>query len=140
MLDRERYIWWIETRLEGCCMFGHHESAQATVLLAEMVFGRWEEESHTKFEFVLEVHPLNGQPFRAKTTHHFLNFTPHPKVGDVVNVTYDPKSQEVKLDLKDDNRYDWKGLKHQEQVKHQAEQARRDALLSAPPGTPVSSP
>ncbi len=121
-------------------MFGHHESAQAKVLLAEMVFGFWEEEHHTNYEFVLEVYPANGQAFRAKTRHHFLNFTPHPEVGHMVNVTYDPKSLEVKLDLKDDDRYGEKGLKHKQQAGRQAEKARIDELLSAPPGTPVSSP
>jgi hypothetical protein len=120
-------------------MFGHHESAQAKVLLAEMVFGFWEEEHHTNYEFVLEVYPPSGQAFRAKTKHHFLNFTPHPEVGHMVNVTYDPKSLEVKLDLKDDIRYGEKGLKHNLQVERQAEKAQRDALLSAPPGTPLPS-
>ncbi len=120
-------------------MFGHHESAQAKVLYAEMVFGRWEEEHHDKFEFVLEVHPANRQPFRAKTTHHFYSFTPHPEVGDTVNVKYDPNSLEVELDLSHDDRYDLKGMKHRQQVERQAEKVRRDALLSAPPGTPASS-
>ncbi len=121
-------------------MFGHHESAQAKVLLAEMVFGFWEEEHHTNYEFVLEVYPPNGQAFRAKTRHHFLNFTPHPEVGHMVNVTYDPKSLEVKLDLGNDDRYGEKGLKHKQQAERLAEKAQRDALLAAPPGTPVSSP
>ncbi|HLH62399.1 MAG TPA: hypothetical protein VKV20_12005 [Ktedonobacteraceae bacterium] len=120
-------------------MFGHHESAQAKVLYAEMVFSRWEEEHHDKVEFVLEVHPPNRQPFRAKTTHHFHSFTPYPQVGDTVNVKYDPKSLEVQLDLSHDDRYDLKGMKHKQQAERQAEKARRDALLSAPPGTPASS-
>src|SRR5689334_16780331 len=125
--------------LEDFYMFGHHhEHAQATVLYAEIVIGRWEEEHHTKVEFVLEVHPPTGQAFRAKTSHHFYSFTPHPKVGDVVNVKYDPKSLAVELDLSHDDRYDWKGFKHQQQAERLAEQARRDALLSAPPGTPAS--
>ena len=117
-------------------MFGHHyQPAQATVLYAEIVFGHWEEEHHTKVEFVLEVHPPTGQAFRAKTTHHFYSFTPHPSVGDTVNVKYDPNSLKVELDLSHDDRYDLKGLK----AERKAEQARRDALLSAPPGTPATS-
>ena len=121
-------------------MFGHHhEPAQATVLYAEIVIGKWEEEHHVNVEFVLEVHPLTGQAFRTKTTHHFYSFTPYPKVGDTVNVKYDPKILKVELDLTHDDRYDWKGLKHKQQAEHQAEQARRDALLSASPGTPASS-
>jgi hypothetical protein len=121
-------------------MFGHHhEPAQATVLYAEIVIGQWEEEHHIKVEFVLEVRAPTGQAFRAKTTHHFYSFAPYPKVGDTVNVKYDPKSLEVELDLTHDDRYDWKGFKHKQQAERQAEQARRDALLSAPPGTPASS-
>lgn len=121
-------------------MFGHHhQPAQATVLYSEIVIGHWEEEHHVNVEFVLEVRPPTGQAFRAKTTHHFYSFTPYPKKGDTVNVKYDPKSLEVKLDLTNDDRYDLKGLKHKQQAEHQAEQARINALLSAPPGTPVTS-
>ena len=117
-------------------MFGHHhQPAQAKVLYAEIVTGRWEEVHHDKVEFVLEVHPPTGQAFRAKTTHHFNSFTPYPQVGDTVNVKYDPKSLEVVLDLSHDDRYDLKGLK----AERKAEQARRDALLSAPPGTPAAN-
>ena len=117
-------------------MFGHHEPAQATVLYAQDVTGDWEDRHHVKMEFVLEVHPPNGQAFRAKATHHFIRFTHYPQVGDVVNVKYHPKSREVELDLKDDIRYGEKGLKHQQQAERQAAQARRDALLEAPPGMP----
>ncbi|HEU5367273.1 MAG TPA: hypothetical protein VFU69_02370 [Ktedonobacterales bacterium] len=119
-------------------MFGHHETAQATVLLAEMVISAWEGEHHTTYEFVLEVQPSNGQAFRAKTRHSFPSFTPHPEVGDMVYVKYDLKSLKVELHIHGDNRYGWEGEKHKEQVQRQAEEARRDALLAAPPGTPVS--
>ena len=120
-------------------MFGHHESAQAKVLYAQDVTGGWEDVHHVKIEFVLEVRPPAGQAFRAKATHHFIMFEHYPQVGDVVNVKYNPKSLEAVLDLKDDIRYGDKRLKHDEQAQRQAGQARRDALLSAPPGTPLSS-
>ena len=119
-------------------MFGHHESAQATVLYAQDVTGSWEDRSHVKIEFVLEVRPPNGQAFRAKATHHFIMFTDYPQVGDVVNVKYNPKSLEAELDLKDDMRYGELGLKHKEQAQRQAAQVQRDALLSAQPGTPLA--
>ncbi len=120
-------------------MFGHHESAQATVLYTQDVSGVWEDRRHRKMEFGLEVHPPTGQAFRAKATHHFLWFTPYPQVGDVVNVKYDPKSLEVQLDVNDDNRYGEKGLKRQRDVEREAAQAQHDALLAAPPGTPLPS-
>ena len=116
-------------------MFGHHEPAQATVLFAQDVSGAWEDVSHVKIEFVLEVHPPNGQTFRAQATHHFIKFTHYPQVGDVIKVKYHPKNREVVLDLQDDVRYGVKRLKQQEQAERKAGQARRDALLSAPPGT-----
>ena len=119
-------------------MFGHHESAQAKVLYAEIVITAWEEEHHTSYEFVLEVQPPNGQAFRAKTTHHFPSFMPHPQVGDMVYVKYDPKSLKVELNVHGDNRYGYEGEKHKEQAQRQAEIAKRDALLSAQPGMPVS--
>ena len=121
-------------------MFGHHESAQATVLFAEDVTGQWENQAYSKIEFVLEVRAPTGQTFRAKTTHHFITFTHYPQVGDVVNVKYNPKSLEASLDLKDDVRYGELHLKYQHQVDRQAGKAQRDALLAAPPGTLASSP
>src|SRR5579884_3733987 len=102
---------------ENFCMFGHHESAQATVLYAQDMSSTWEDVNHVKIEFVLEVHPSNGQAFRAKATHHFITFTHYPQVGDVVNVKYHPKNR---------------------QAERTVAQARRHALLSAPPGTPAA--
>ena len=149
---------------EDCYMFGHHQPAQATVLYVQDVTGILEDEHHVKMEFVLEVHPPDGQAFRAQTTHHFLRWRPYPQVGDVVNVKYHPTSRAVALELKDDIRYGEKGLKHrqhaqrqaaqarrdalrygekglkhQQHAQRQAAQARRDALLAAPPGTPPAS-
>jgi hypothetical protein len=136
MLDGECFVCWSEMSLEDFYMFGHHhEPAQATVLYAQDVTGNWEDMYHVKMEFVLEVHPPHGQAFRAKATHHFILFTHYPQVGDVVNVKYHPNSREVELNLKDDIRYGEKGLKYQQQAERQAAQARRDALLEAPPGT-----
>jgi hypothetical protein len=136
MLDGEGFVGWIEMNREDCSMFGHHESAQATVLYTQDVSGAWEDRNHCKLEFVLEVHPPGGQAFRAKATHHFIIFTPYPQVGDVVYVKYDPKSLEVQLDVKDDNRYGEKGLKRKRDVEREAAQAQRDALLAEPPATP----
>ena len=117
-------------------MFGHHESAQATVLYTQDVSGEWEDKRHRKIEFGLEIHPSTGQAFRAKTTHHFIWFTPYPQEGDVVNVKYHPKTLKVSLDLKNDLRYNAKGKRLQKQAERQAAQARHDALLAAPLNTP----
>lgn len=136
ILDAEEFVCSVLMNLEDFCMFGHRESAQATVLYTQDVSGEWEDQRHRKMEFGLEVHPSIGQAFRAKATHHFLWFTPYPQVGEVVNVKYHPKSLKVSLDLKGDLRYGEKGARIQKQAKRQAAQARHDALLAAPPGTP----
>ena len=96
-------------------MFGHHEPAQAKVLYAQDVTGAWEDVHHVKIEFVLEVHAPTGQAFRAKATHHFIRFTHHPQVGDVIKVKYNPHNQEVELDLNDDIRYGENRLKYDPQ-------------------------
>ena len=118
-------------------MFGHHESAQATVLYTQDVSGEWEDRRHRKIEFGLEVHPASGQAFRAKATHHFIHFTPFPQVGDVVYVKNDPKSLDVQLDVNDDNRYGEKGLKRKQDIEREAAKAQHEKLLAEPPGTPV---
>ena len=108
-------------------MFGKHfEAAEATVLFIEM-------RSHglpkSLYELILEVRTQNGQPFRTNIKEHFTSFL-EPTVGDVVKVQYDPKSKEVKVDIKGDARYD-------QHAKDRARKAEYDALLAAPAGTPL---
>lgn len=117
----------------------HQELAQATVLYTGDITSDWGDQAYDKMEYVLEVHPPTGQVFRARTTHRFIKFTHTPQVGDVVNVTYDPRSQKVELDLKDDLRYGVKHMRYVEQMERQAGRQQRDALLAAPPGTPLPS-
>lgn len=117
----------------------HHELAQATVLYTGDITSDWGDQAYDKMEYVLEVHTPTGQVFRAKATHRFIRFTHTPQVGDVVKVKYDPRSQKVELELRDDLRYGVKHMRYVEQMEHQAGRNQRDALLAAPPGTPLPS-
>lgn len=75
-------------------MFGKHlEAAEATVVFSEM-------RRHTLYELTLDVRTQDGQMFRTRIKEHFVPPLVVPSVGDVVKVQYDPKSKEVKVDLK----------------------------------------
>lgn len=110
-------------------LFGKHfEEAEATVLFVEMLTA-YTNTGYQPYQFILEVRTQSGQTFRTTVKEHFVLFN-HPEVGDVVKVQYDPKSQQVKLDTKGDIRYD-------AHTKELARKAHYDAILSAPPGTPL---
>ncbi len=118
-------------------MFGKSlEPAEATVLDTNR---HYQNPQYLKMELVLEVHPPTGQAFRATASYHFYGAAAKPQVGDVVNVKYNPKSLKVELDLKEDPRYGEKRTSLEQQLKRQEEQARRAALLAAPPGKPLAS-
>jgi len=137
MLDRERFICWSKMSLEALRMFGTHlEPAEATVLDTTRHF---QNQEYLKMELVLEVHPPTGQAFRATASSHFYSAGAKPQVGDVVNVKYHPKSLKVELDLKEDPRYGEKRRSLEQHLQRQEEQARRAALLAAPPGMPLTS-
>jgi hypothetical protein len=110
-------------------MFGKHfEAAEATVLFVE-ILNSFTNTEWQPYQFILEVRTQSGQTLRTTVKEHFVLFN-HPEVGDVVKVQYDPKSQQVKLDTKGDIRYDV-------HAKELARKAQRDAILSAPAGTPL---
>lgn len=105
-------------------MFGKHlEPAEATVLFVEL------SSSHHIYEFILDVRTASGKVFRVDKKQEFIPFT-HPEVGDVVKVKYNPKNMKVEFDLKGDIRYDAR-------AREAAARARRDAILSSQPGTPL---
>jgi len=108
-------------------MFGKHfEAAEATVLFIEM---RGHGHPKSLYELILDVRTRDRQTFRTSIKEHFITFL-EPTVGDVVKVQYDPKSKEVKVDIKGDSRYDL-------HAKDLARKAEHDALLAAPAGTPL---
>jgi hypothetical protein len=110
------------------------ERAQATVVVADIDGLRAED--MVRYEFILDVQPAEGEPFRA-TAHHtfFALVLQHPKAGDVVTVSFAAKGRDkVRLEIDGDERYD---LKLQEARRQDA----RAAALAAPVGSaPIPTP
>jgi hypothetical protein len=52
-------------------------------------------------EYVIEVHPQEGEPFRADVKKWYTEAFWPPVVGDTVGVEYDPKSHAVRFDKSD---------------------------------------
>ena len=110
-------------------MFGSKDwhAAEATVVDARVAKVKVYDSggTDTRYEYVLEVRPVAGEPFRAKVmapnTSDFLD----PKVGAVVKVEVDPKKNDVRFDRSDPAR----SFKAQEKTK----QSAFDAALREPP-------
>lgn len=114
------------------------ETAQATVLGATLLNYRTADvHARPKYEFLLEVKPVQGEPFRTTTQQYLPPMTRPPQAGETVNVKYSPKNHKVQLELKGDGRYDLNMLVKAQQ---EAERKRQEAILSSPPGTPVAPP
>jgi hypothetical protein len=83
-------------------------------------------------EYVVEVRPAGGQPFRAKLgqpeTGPRFGF---PAEGQVVGVKFHPKSRKVKWDHSDPRSFKIDKIDEQ--------QAELDAALRPPPGSPPAS-
>ena len=79
-------------------------------------------------KYVVEVQPVNGEPFRVETKAKVELISP-PAVGDVLRALYDPESHKVELQLEGDPRYDSK-------LRKAAQKARTEELLHGGPPTP----
>jgi hypothetical protein len=78
-------------------------SARATVVTATFVRDL-DETDMALFDFTVDVAADGGEPFR-QTTQQKAMANQHPKIGDGLDVRYDPASREVVLDIDDDPRY-----------------------------------
>ena len=113
-------------------MFGRNrDKATATVQYCEPVTDKHGEmqtvlDGYTH-EVILDVQPENAPAFRAVTKHGFHLFS-KPNAGDVVLVTFDPKSKDrdVRIESKGDQRYDLQAQADQQSMENSA---RRDAIL-----------
>jgi hypothetical protein len=86
----------------------------------------------SRSELVIEVHPENGEPFRAEAKISYLGInlkqrrmTP-PEVGDTIRVEYDPKSHDVKV-LFDEA--------HDRKAREKEKDSSFKAVLDAPVGS-----
>lgn len=109
-------------------MFGRdRETASATVVATDLR-GRHAESLH-RWAFVLDVHPTDGEPFRAEATEDIVELAPHPEPGDTVTVSYRAKGLDhVRLELKGDPRFD-------AGVADAQSRDQFEAALAAPAGT-----
>jgi hypothetical protein len=80
-------------------------------------------------KYIVEVRPAGGEPFRVETKVKVPIFgKPHP--GDMVKVSYDPKSRKTEIHIEGDPRYDPKLIRAKDK---QDRTAQTEALLNGTP-------
>jgi hypothetical protein len=113
-------------------MFGRNKVPAKAKILADEGYGMVNKSaSHTlqHQKYMIEVHPEGDEPFRTEVQ-VWVSWPGQPKVGDVVNVSYDPKSRKASIELEGDPRFDWK-LQRAQAEERAAKQ--RDKLLHEKP-------
>jgi hypothetical protein len=120
-------------------MFGlfetYDQAAQATVLSGKLSnFRAPSTNVSVKYEFVLDVRPEQGEPFRTTITQRLPRMVSVPQAGDVVNVKYNARTKKAKLELEGDIRYDLNMLVQAQRVDAQK---RQEAIDATPAGTPL---
>ncbi len=120
-------------------MFGlfetYDQSAQATVLSGKLRnFKASSEGVGAKYDFVLDVKPEQGEPFRATITQRLPRMISAPQAGDIINIKYNSKTKKAKLELEGDVRYDLSMLV---QAQRLDAQKRKEAIRDTPAGTPL---
>jgi hypothetical protein len=80
-------------------------------------------------KYIVEVRPDGGEPFRVETKAKVPIFH-KPRPGDVVQVSFDPKSHKTEIHIEGDPRYDPKLIRANSK---QERAAQREALLSGAP-------
>jgi hypothetical protein len=83
-------------------------------------------------KYILEVRPADQPPFRVETKAKVPIFS-KPEQGDLVTVSYDPRSHKTELHIDGDSRYDPRLIR---EAKKQQEAALKQSLLS---GAPVAN-
>jgi hypothetical protein len=80
-------------------------------------------------KYIVEVRPDGGEPFRVETKVKVPIFH-KPQPGDVVKVSYDPKSHKTEIHIEGDPRYDPKLIRARTK---QERSAQAEALLNGAP-------
>ncbi|MCU1399503.1 MAG: Short C-terminal protein [Acidimicrobiales bacterium] len=83
----------------------HGLPGQATVVSAT-VHSHLSSNDYRRYDFVLDVRPAAGEPFRVEMHESFAILGLRPNEYDVVNVKYDPESHETIFDFAGDPRFD----------------------------------
>jgi len=113
-------------------VFGHKDvETTGTVVAITDSASHVDANGKFRYEVVLDVAATDGPPFRT-STHHWFDplFSPNP--GDVLPVSYDPKSRKTKIHTDGDPRYD---VGEHEQQRHQQEEAAVQAAKAQPAGS-----
>ncbi len=122
-------------------MFGKKVSGEAKILADEGSGKMMETDSHGVdwewHKYVLEVHPADGEPFRAETKAKVTIFD-SPNVGDVVHVKYNPKNHDTDLVIDGDPRYDPAVKRANRKAQEAQTKANAKALLAG--ADPASLP
>lgn len=109
-------------------MFGRKKVPAKAKILADEGYGMVNQSrTHTlqHQKYIIDVRPDGDEPFRAEVQ-VWVSWPGQPQVGDVVNVSYDPKSRKTKIELKGDPRFDWK--MRQAQADERAARQREELL------------
>jgi hypothetical protein len=85
-------------------------------------------------KYIVEVRPADGEPFRVETKAKVAIFS-KPRPGDVVKVSYDPKSHKTEIHIEGDPRYDPKLIRARSK---QERSAQAEALLNGAPAPAAS--
>ena len=118
-------------------MFGRNKVPAKAKILADEGYGMVNKsQTHTlqHQKYIIEVHPDGDEPFRAEVQ-VWVSWPGQPRVGDVVNVSYDPKSRKAEIELEGDPRFDWR--LQQAQAKERAAQQREELLREQPSREPL---
>ena len=122
-------------------MFKHGwEEAEATVIAVKELKSWTGDPSSqitqsTPHEYVVDVRPAGGSPFRATFRDPYVRGTmDHPSEGQVIKVLCQPKSQKAKL-IEDE----WKHASDPGKVAQRAEDDRFEAAKKGEPGSPGAS-
>ena len=87
-----------------------------------------------RYDFVLDVRPTEGAPFRVEMHQLFYIIERKPQAGDEVNVKFDPKSHETIFDFAGDHRFDLDAMRA-----HTAALQQQTAAMKAQFGRPGAS-
>ena len=103
----------------------HGQRCQATVVHVQQA-KKIATNDYRRYDFIVDVHPREGEPARVEISDTFTVMGLKPAVGEVVSVIWEPSSRRAVFDLDGDPRYDMKALRDQQET-------QRRALLDQPP-------
>lgn len=113
----------------------HGLPGQATVVSATE-HSHLSSNDYRRYDFVLDVRPATGEPFRVEMHETFAILGLRPNEYDVVNVKYDPESHETIFDFTGDPRFDLDAMRART-TELRRETAEMNAVRAAGGGQPA---